>query len=268
MMKRRIALVVRPPTDEAKLEEVRSAVSALRHDGHRIAVRLTFEAGDARRYARAAARSGCDVVAAAGGDGTVNEVVNGLVASRSGTALAIVPLGTANDFAKGLGIPEDVGSALRVAAEGTARPVDIARVNRRCFINVSTGGFGAATSQSAGRGLKKHLGGLSYILNGAKKMRDFRVRSAVFRVDGDIVHAGAFVFFAAATRGRLAAVHRSHRWRARATAVSISSWCTACRGFSSFTWFRACVPARISTVLTSATTARMISRWSRTSPWS
>jgi lipid kinase YegS len=196
MMKRRIALVVRPPTDEAKLEEVRSAVSALRHDGHRIAVRLTFEAGDARRYARAAARSGCDVVAAAGGDGTVNEVVNGLVASRSGTALAIVPLGTANDFAKGLGIPEDVGSALRVAAEGTARPVDIARVNRRCFINVSTGGFGAATSQSAGRGLKKHLGGLSYILNGAKKMRDFRVRSAVFRVDGDIVHAGAFVFFA------------------------------------------------------------------------
>jgi lipid kinase YegS len=195
-MKRRIALVVRPPTEEAKLEEVRRAVSALRHDGHRVSVRLTFEAGDARRYARGAARSGCDVVAAAGGDGTVNEVVNGLASSRRGTPLAIVPLGTANDFATGLGIPDDVESALRVAAEGTARPVDIARVNRRCFINVSTGGFGAGESHSAGRGLKKHAGGLAYILRGSKNLMRFRRPSAVFRVDGDIVHDGAFVFFA------------------------------------------------------------------------
>jgi lipid kinase YegS len=196
MMKRTIALVVRPPTEESKLEELRNAVAAVRHDGHRVSVRLTFEAGDARRYARRAARAGWDVVAAAGGDGTVNEVVNGLTAARGEAALGIVPLGTANDFARGMGIPEGIESALRLVAAGETRPVDIARVNRRCFINVSTGGFGASISQSAGRGLKKHMGGLAYVLRGVRSMMRFRVRSGVFRIDGDIVHDGTFVFFA------------------------------------------------------------------------
>lgn len=195
-MKRRIAVIVRPPTDEARLEELRDAVEALRADGHRVSVRLTFEAGDARRYARAAARAGCDVVTAAGGDGTVNEVVNGLARVRGSTSLGLVPIGTANDFASSLGIPEEIEAALRLAAEGTSRPVDIARVNRRCFINVSTGGFGVDASQTTGRGLKKRLGGLAYVLSGVENMVTFEEHVAAFRVNGELVHDGGFIFFA------------------------------------------------------------------------
>jgi lipid kinase YegS len=189
-------MVVRPPADEARLEALREAVASVRSRGHRVNVRLTFEGGDARRYARSAARAGWDVVVAAGGDGTVNEVVNGLARVRSPTALGLVPLGTANDFAGSLGIPEDVTEALRLAAEGATQPVDIARVNRRCFINVSTGGFGADTSQSAGRALKKWLGGFAYVLRGVKQIVTFDIPEGTFRVDGDVVHEGPFVFFA------------------------------------------------------------------------
>lgn len=195
-MKRSILVIVKPPANAARLEEVRDAVEVVRKRGHVVKVRVTFEGGDARRYARSAARGGCDVVVAAGGDGTVNEVVNGLAAVRSRTALALMPLGTANDFAGSLGIPEEPLSALRLAAEGSAEPIDVARVNRRCFINVSTGGFGANASHSAGQTLKRRLGGLAYVLRGVEQMMTFEVADGRFRVNGEVVHEGGFVFFA------------------------------------------------------------------------
>jgi diacylglycerol kinase (ATP) len=196
MMKRKIAVIVRPPADEVRMEALRAAVESLRRDGHRVSVRVTFEAGDARRYARSAGRAGCDVVVAAGGDGTVNEVVNGLARVPGRRLLGLVPLGTANDFATLLGVPEDPEAALRLAAVGRGRPVDVARVNRRCFINVSTGGFGADASQTAGRSLKKRLGGFAYILRGVEEIVTFDVHRGRFRLNGDVIHDGEFVFYA------------------------------------------------------------------------
>jgi lipid kinase YegS len=195
-MKRSIALVVRPPADGRKMAALRSAVDALRGRGHRVRVRLTFEAGDARRYARSAARCGWDVVVAAGGDGTINEVVNGLAAAGGTAALAVLPLGTANDFARGLGIPPAMDAALRVAAEGARECMDVARVNRRCFINVSTGGFGAAATRSADPGFKRYLGPLAYLVRGARQLVAYEAVPAAFEVDGRIVHDGPFAFFA------------------------------------------------------------------------
>lgn len=195
-MNRRIAVVVRPPREGEKLAELRRAIAGLRAEGHRISVRRTRRAGDARRLARSAAAAGWDVVVAAGGDGTINEVVNGLVRAPHCPALAVVPLGTANDFAHGLGIPLDIGEALRVGVEGRQLAVDVARVNRRCFINVSTGGFGARTTRQARGGMKKNLGGLAYLLSGARNLVEFRLHDAAFRIDGRIVHDGPFVFFA------------------------------------------------------------------------
>jgi lipid kinase YegS len=202
---RRITIVVRPPAEAGRLEELRPAVAAVRARGHRVRVRVTFEPGDARRYARSAALSGCDVVVAAGGDGTINEVVNGIMgaaALRPGLthaatpALGLLPLGTANDFAAGLGLPADPASALLLAAEGVPRLVDVARVNRRCFINVSTGGFGAASSRGASRRLKRWLGRLSYIVTGVRLLARYTPVAGVFRSGGRVLHAGEFVFYA------------------------------------------------------------------------
>jgi diacylglycerol kinase (ATP) len=195
-MHRNIVLVVRPPADEARLEELRAAVRALRADGHRLRVRVTFEAGDARRFARGAALAGADVVVAAGGDGTINEVVNGLAAAETDTALAVLPFGTANDFARMLELPDELEASLRVAVDGVAVPIDVATVNRRCFVNVSTGGFGATASQAASRGIKRRLGRVAYLITGARRLVRFDFCSAAFVADGDVVHRGPFAFFA------------------------------------------------------------------------
>lgn len=195
-MGKQITLIIRPPRDEERLAELRRGVTALRAAGHRVTARMTFEAGDARRFARGAALRGCDVVAAAGGDGTINEVVNGLAAAGGAAALAVIPLGTANDFARGLGVPEAVEPALWLAAGGRSVAADLARVNRRCFINVSTGGFGAEATQNASRAAKRRLGRLAYLFRGARKLMEFRPWRARFRADGEVVHDGEFVFFA------------------------------------------------------------------------
>src|SRR5690606_12081190 len=118
--------------------------------------RITFEEGDARRFARDAAADGCDLVIAAGGDGTVNEAANGLHAHRESEGdggalpcLGIIPLGTGNDLAAALELPNGVAEATRTAVGGRAVEVDVGMVGERCFLNVSTGGFGAEATEEA-----------------------------------------------------------------------------------------------------------------------
>lgn len=195
-MSQRIALIVRPPGDEERVETLRRAVAALRAEGHVVVPRMTFGPGDATRSARAAARRRFDVVVAAGGDGTINEVVNGLAREEWQPRLGIVPFGTANDFARGLGLPSDIEAALRVAVSGQAVGVDVARVNGRCFVNVSTGGFGADATRAAPQSVKRRFGRLAYLVSGARRLIVFQLQQARFRADGRVVHDGDFVFFA------------------------------------------------------------------------
>ena len=115
----------------AMREDVCAAVYAVRDEGCRVEVRVTWEGGDAGRFARQAAAAVFGVVVAGGGDGTVNEVVGGLVdaagAAASPPSLGVVPLGTANDLARACGIPLDPFAALRLAVSGSAVPVDVGR---------------------------------------------------------------------------------------------------------------------------------------------
>jgi diacylglycerol kinase (ATP) len=192
----RIAVVIRPPADEGRLEELRAAVAGLREQGHHIRGFLTFEAGDAARFARLAARRGYEVVVAAGGDGTINEVVNGLARLPSPPRLAVVPLGTANDFAGGLHLPQETAAALAVAVSGVPREVDVPRLNGRYFINVSTGGFGAEATKAAAPRAKRWLGPLAYFLSGARRLVSLEPCHARFEADGRVVYDGPFTFFA------------------------------------------------------------------------
>ncbi len=192
----RIALIIRPTGDDDRVQRLESVAAQLRAAGHDVESTVTAEPGDATRLARRAAASRVEVVVSAGGDGTVNEVVNGIAQARWQPRLVIVPLGTANDFATGLGLPTDPGEAVEVALRGRTILVDVGRVNRRCFINVSTGGFGAEATEAAPEASKRRLGPLAYLLTGARELVEFRMRQARFRADGRVVHDGDFVFFA------------------------------------------------------------------------
>jgi len=156
--------------------EIRKAVETIRKDGHKIDVRVTWEAGDSQLYAKEAAAQGVDTIIAGGGDGSLNEVVSGVV-DGSGPikcSLALLPLGTANDFAHGCGIPvDDPTAALRLAAETEPRPIDLCHINGRVFANMATGGFGTRVTVETDPNLKKWLGGASYLLTGVQNFSEF-----------------------------------------------------------------------------------------------
>ncbi|WP_129139984.1 lipid kinase YegS [Modicisalibacter coralii] len=155
----------------AQIPEVRDAVDALRDQGHALDVRVTWEGGDAIRMVHEAVDAGISRVIAGGGDGTVNEVVTGLMALEASQrpSMGILPLGSANDFANGVGLPLEAEPALTVALEGHRHRVDVARLGEDCFINMATGGFGAEITTSTPVALKRLLGGGAYSLMGMLK---------------------------------------------------------------------------------------------------
>ncbi|HEY0305247.1 MAG TPA: YegS/Rv2252/BmrU family lipid kinase [Longimicrobiales bacterium] len=192
----KIAVIAKPSAPDA-LKQLRDAVAELRSSGHTVRARMTFEDNDAFRFARSAARAGVDLIIAAGGDGTINQVVNGM--TRAGVPhprLAVVPLGTANDFAKGLSLPQDVKAAVSLAVLGNSVPVDVAAVNNRAFINVSTGGFGPDITEESSTKLKRRFGKLAYLFTAVRKLTQLEPFHASFEADGRTVYDGPFFFFA------------------------------------------------------------------------
>ena len=161
--------------DKSDPAEVAEWVQA--HPGARL--KRTRGPGDARRWARDAATEGVRVIAAAGGDGTVNEVGSGIVAAAGtpegeapGSCLAIIPMGTGNDLARTLDIPLGVGDALALLeAEGRERVLDILEVRLdgeapRIVLNAITGGFAGELNQSLTDEVKEAWGPLSYLRTG------------------------------------------------------------------------------------------------------
>ena len=129
----------------------------------------------------------------AGGDGTVNEVVNGL--GKSGfpeaVTLALLPAGTDNDLAATLAIPEDAGEAEAVIRQGRVRALDVARVRsegaaeERYFLNVATGGLGAKIFRANDEELKSRWGKLSYLRASLAVVRSFGARKVKLALDGE-----------------------------------------------------------------------------------
>lgn len=159
----------------ADLIEIRSAISTLRKEVAGVEVRTTWEYGDGERLVNEASRDGVQRIVAAGGDGTVNEVVSGLAKldKAKRPELAIMPLGTANDFATACHIPPNPLDALRLAVHGTTNTIDIAQANDRYFVNVATGGFGAQVTAETPVQLKNFLGGGAYALTAVIKSLNF-----------------------------------------------------------------------------------------------
>lgn len=181
----------------ADRQEIRDAVSALRDEGHDVDVRVTWEAGQAALFASEAAAD-FDVVVAAGGDGTVSEVTGGLMGvGRPSAALAILPLGTANDFATSAEIPlDDVEAALRLAVDRDAvHAIDVIRVDEHIFLNMATGGPGTQLTVETPKGLKRVLGGLSYVVAGIAQLASFEPQHGSVRGPG-FEWSGAFLALA------------------------------------------------------------------------
>ena len=184
-------------------DDLRGAVQSLRESGIALAVRVTWEDGDAERYVAEAIADGVDTVIAAGGDGTLSEAATTL-AHRDATAdalpsLGLVPLGTANDFATAAGIPDGPRAALQLVREVAAAPLDLLRIDAddgtHWCANLASGGFGTEVTVETDEGLKKMLGGLAYLITGIARLGRIdplqaRLRGPDFAWEGDLIALG------------------------------------------------------------------------------
>jgi len=155
-------LVIINPT--ARGERARDLCRKIEHLSTRAYVRITNAPGEARALAEQAAAEGCERIVAAGGDGTINEVVNGIAGSR--TALGLLPLGTMNVFATELGLP--IGNLRKcwdIIVHGQVKAVDLLRANDRHFVQLAGIGFDAQIVAATSFDFKKTLGPLSYIIS-------------------------------------------------------------------------------------------------------
>ena len=160
---------------KAGLASVRSAISELCKEVSNVEIRVTYEYGDVDRLVKEAVCDDVKRLVIGGGDGSVNEVVGALARLPRGERpeLAILPLGTANDFATACSIPIDSIAALRLAVSGSCNAIDIARANERYFINMATAGFGAQVTAETPVELKNFFGGGAYTLTGVLKALSF-----------------------------------------------------------------------------------------------
>ena len=176
---------------QAMNEEVRSAVATRRDDGWELAVRVTWEAGDAQRLVKEALDAGYPTLIAGGGDGTLREVAETMAKTGSQASLALLPLGTANDFAHAAGISINPLEALALL-DTPAQPVDMGEVGGQWFLNMATGGFGSSVTANTSEELKRVLGGAAYLLTGLTRFAE--VRSAFGRFRGpDFAWEGEFL---------------------------------------------------------------------------
>ena len=157
---------------------LREAIQHMRTQGVDLSVRVTWESGDTERVMAEALADRVDTVVAAGGDGTLSGVAAALAQCADDAirlpSLALVPMGTANDFAVAAGIPEEPGEALALVSRTAAQPIDLLHIDcdgkTHWCANLASGGFGTKVTVETDEGLKKMLGGLAYLITGIAKL--------------------------------------------------------------------------------------------------
>jgi lipid kinase YegS len=179
---------------------VKAAVKAVRKQGIDLRVLVPFNKREKPRVVREALDRGAERVIAGGGDGTINAVANALVGdgkAKPAAELGVFPLGTANDFARGLGLPiDDLAECLRIACTRDSRPIDVGVMNDRFFINVASAGFGAEITATTPVNLKKALGGGAYTLMGMIKALQLTPYTGRLLAPGEEPIEGSMLFMA------------------------------------------------------------------------
>jgi diacylglycerol kinase (ATP) len=140
-------------------------------------LRITEQRGDAERFVRESVEEGYELIVSAGGDGTLNEVVNGIAAAGCNSALAILPLGTGNDFARHLGLPTNMDEAIDRIGAAQTKEIDLVRVTSdivRYFVNVSSGGFSGLVDERLTPDMKRTWGPLAYLRSAAAAFPELR----------------------------------------------------------------------------------------------
>lgn len=178
------------------------------HLGWHVDVRETHARGDATRLAADAARDGLPIVLVAGGDGTLNEVVQGLAGTE--TAVGAIPLGTMNVWVRELGLPLEPAEAMRELLLGQVRRIDLGRANDRYFLLMAGLGFDAAAMHAVEGQTKRRFGPVAVLAAGAVVALGSRGSRLRVRADGRTFGTNALLVTIGNTRLWAGAVQITH----------------------------------------------------------
>src|SRR2546423_890317 len=163
-MKNHTLIILNPAAHSERAQRKRAEVEALARD---CAFCATTRTGDAESMARRAAEDGFQKIVAAGGDGTINEVVNGLAGTN--TTLGVLPIGTMNVFATELGLPvSDLELCWQIIQSERTRDVDLAKANQKFFVQLAGIGLDAQVVKETSAQFKRNFGPLSYLISAAQ----------------------------------------------------------------------------------------------------
>jgi lipid kinase YegS len=177
---------------------VKDAIKAVKKAGIKLRVLVPFNKAEKPRVVSEALERGATRIVAGGGDGTINAVANALIGKgkkKPDATLGVFPLGTANDFARGCGLPtDDLSECLKIACSREGRPIDIGIMNKKYFINVASLGFGAEITATTPVDLKKKLGGGAYTLMGLVKAMNLTPYTGRLLIPGQEPVVGNILF--------------------------------------------------------------------------
>ncbi len=196
---RRLLVIHNPTAGRGERRRLAAVLTALRKEAVQVELHATGSAGDAERTARDCGPD-IDVLVVAGGDGTINEAINGLMMRERSPALGIIPIGTTNVLSRDLRIPRQADALARLLADGRTRDIHVGRANGRYFSLMCGVGMDAHIVNRTSLRLKKRIGKLAYILQGLRELaaglpRRYRVeidRSEVVEASSVIVAKSRF----------------------------------------------------------------------------
>lgn len=174
-MAKRARLIYNPTSGREEMRKrLPEILQRLERGGYETSTHATIGEGDAMLAASQAVDRGFDLIIAAGGDGTLYEVVNGMGEKPNRPPVGILPLGTTNDFARALNIPRDWEDAVDLIVRGYTRPIDVGKVNQKYFINIAGGGSMTELTYEVPSKLKTMIGQLAYYVKGLEMLPRLR----------------------------------------------------------------------------------------------
>ncbi len=195
-----ICVIFNPTARGDKAKAFRERLAAL---GSNVTLKPTYAPGSARTLAAEAVRSGFATIVAAGGDGTVNEVLNGIADEPTGVdraRLGVLPLGTINVFARELRLPKNLAEAWQVIERGEERKIDLPQAvfsatgEGRCFAQLGGVGLDSRSIELVNWEHKKRFGSLAYFIAGLEAVMETQprlvVETAEKRCEGELVLIG------------------------------------------------------------------------------
>ena len=194
-MRKRARIIYNPTSGKELFKRtLPDVLIKLEKAGFETSAYATEKIGDATTEAKRCLTQDYDVLIAAGGDGTLNEVINGIAEHPNRPKIGIIPMGTVNDLGRALHLPNDIMSAIDVIIEGHSTRVDIGKMNSRYFINLAAGGQLTQVSYETPSRLKSIVGPFAYYIKGFEMLPQMKAVDLRIEYDDEVFQGEALLF--------------------------------------------------------------------------